>query len=130
MLADNWQQNLSVKIVVDKGNSVFANNDITAGMIIGYLEGYEISYNTKHSMHLDGEIIEATGMLRYLSHSCDPNAFFKNDQRWLYALKDIKKGNEITIDYERTEPVISAPFLCLCGSPNCRRAIGDPSRLR
>jgi SET domain-containing protein len=130
MLANDWQQNLTVKVVVGKGNSVFANDEIIAGMIIGYLEGYEISYNTKHSLHLDGKIIEATGILRNLSHSCDPNAYFKDNERSLYALKDIKKGNEITIDYERTESIISAPFVCLCGSPNCRRVIGDPSRVR
>jgi len=130
MLGDDWQQNMTVKIVDGKGNSVFANDDITAGMIIGYCEGYEISYNTKYSLHLDGKIIEATGILKNLSHSCDPNAFFKDDKRWLHALKDIKKGNEITIDYERTESIISAPFLCLCGSPTCRRVIGDPSRVR
>ena len=130
MLADDWQQSLTVKTVDGKGKSVFVNDDITAGMIIGYLEGYEISDNTKHSLHLDRKIIEATGVLRNLSHSCDPNAFFKDDERWLYALKDIKKGNEITIDYERTESIISAPFLCLCDSPNCRRVIGDPSRVR
>jgi uncharacterized protein len=129
MVADRWQQNLTVKIVDGKGNSVFAKNDIMVGTVIGYLEGFETSSNTIHSLHLDDEIIEATGILRNLSHSCDPNAFFKDDERWLYALKDIRKGSEITIDYERTESVICAPFLCLCGSPNCRYVIGDPSRV-
>ena len=128
--ADQWQQNLTVCFVDGKGNCVFAKKDIMAGEMIGYCEGYEIFKYTKYSLYLEGKIIEATGILRNLAHSCDPNAFFKDDKRWLYALKNIQKGTEITIDYERTEPVISHPFVCRCGSPNCRRVIDGSSRGR
>jgi hypothetical protein len=128
VVADQWQQNLTVCVVDGKGNCVFAKNDIIAGEMIGYCEGYEILKYTKYSLYLEGKIIEATGILRNLAHSCDPNAFFKDDKRWLYALRDIQKGTEITIDYERTEPVISNPFLCRCGAPNCRRVIDGSSR--
>ena len=128
MAADQWQQNLTVCFVDGKGNCVFAKKDIMAGEMIGYCEGYEISNHTKYSLYLEGKIIEATGILRNLSHSCDPNAFFIDDKRWLYALRDIQKGMEITIDYERTEAIISNPFICRCGSPNCRRVIDGSSR--
>ena len=128
--ADRWQQNLTVCVVDGKGNCVFAKSDIMAGEMIGYCEGYEISNYTKHSIYLERKIIEATGILRNLSHSCDPNAFFKDDKRWLYAFRDIQKGTEITIDYEATEPIISNPFVCRCGSPNCRRVIDGSSRRR
>ena len=128
MAARQWQQNLGVDVVDGKGNCVFAKHDIMAGEMIGYFEGCEISNYTKYSIYLEGKIIEGTGILRNLSHSCDPNAFFKDDKRWLYALRDIQKSMEITIDYERTEPIISHPFLCRCGSPNCRRVIDGSSR--
>ena len=128
MAADQWQQNLTVCVVDGKGNCVFAKNDIMAGEMIGYCEGYEIMNYTKYSIYLGGKIIETTGILRNLSHSCDPNAFFKDDKRWLYAFTDIQKGTEITIDYERTEPIISHPFVCRCGAPNCRRVIDGLSR--
>jgi hypothetical protein len=130
MASGQWQQNLSVCIVDGKGNCIFANNDIMAGEMIGYFEGHEILYYTKYSIFLEDRIIEGAGILRNLAHSCDPNASFKDDKRWLYALRDIQKGAEITIDYERTEPVISHPFVCRCGSPNCRRVIDGSSRGR
>jgi SET domain-containing protein len=130
MASGQWQQNLTVCVIDGKGNCVFAKNDIMAGEMIGYCEGYEIFKYTKYSLYLEGKIIEATGILRNLAHSCDPNAFFKDDKRWLYALKNIQKGTEITIDYERTEPVISSPFLCRCGALNCRRVIDGSSRGR
>ena len=130
MASGQWQQNLTVCVIDGKGNCVFAKNDIMACEMIGYCEGYEIFKYTKYSLYLEGKIIEATGILRNLAHSCDPNAFFKDDKRWLYALKNIQKGTEITIDYERTEPVISSPFLCRCGALNCRRVIDGSSRGR
>ena len=130
MASGQWQQNLTVCVIDGKGNCVFAKNDIMAGEMIGYCEGYEIFKYTKYSLYLEGKIIEASGILRNLAHSCDPNAFFKDDKRWLYALKNIQKGTEITIDYERTEPVISSPFLCRCGALNCRRVIDGSSRGR
>ena len=95
-----------------------------AGERIGYFEGPQITTNTMHSMHLEGKIIEGGGVLKNLAHSCDPNAYFKDKQRWLYARRDIGAGDEVTIDYLDTEPVISHPFICKCGSPNCRGKIG------
>src|SRR4051794_30771417 len=110
MVADQWQENLTVRVVNGKGNCVFAQKDFFVGERIGYFEGYETSINTIYSFNLDGKIIEATGILKNLSHSCDPNAHFRRDTRWLYALKNIEPGTEVTIDYERTEAVIYAPF--------------------
>jgi SET domain-containing protein len=79
-----------------------------------------------HSVHLEGKIIDGTGVLRNLAHSCEPNAYFKDKRCWLYALKDIDAGMEVTIDYLDTEPVISEPFSCKCGSPQCRGIIRTP----
>jgi hypothetical protein len=129
MIADQWRQRLTVQVVDGKGKCVFAKTNIIPGETIGYFEGYEIYSNTMYSLSLEGKIIEATGILRNLSHSCDPNASFEKGGRWLYALKNIEKGTEVTIDYERTERILCAPFVCKCGSPNCRGVIGNPSQL-
>jgi SET domain-containing protein len=72
-------------------------------------------------MHLDQigkdeyEIIESPGC--YINHSCDPNVEEKD--RTGYALKDIKKDEEITIDYDKIA-YLEKPFKCHCGSRNCR----------
>jgi len=59
----------------------------------------------------------------YTNHSCDPNAGIVRDVL-LIAMRDIEKGEEITFDYS----MITADgwtLECLCGSPSCRKIIGD-----
>jgi len=57
---------------------------------------------------------------RFINHSCNPNADTLNDRHhiWIYAKKDIKKGEEITYDYGYDiDDYQSHP--CYCGSENC-----------
>jgi uncharacterized protein len=124
MDTDDWRPRITVEHVEGKGECLFAREAFGAGSVIGFFEGPEISSNTMHSLQLDGRIIDGTGVLKYLAHSCDANAYFKDKRRWLYARKPIRAGDEVTIDYLETEPVISHPFLCNCGSPSCRGKIG------
>ena len=55
---------------------------------------------------------------RYVNHSFNPNIAEK--ERIAYALRDIKKGEEITIDYDNIA-YFEKPFKCHCSSKNCRR---------
>ncbi len=55
---------------------------------------------------------------KFANHSCEPNTRVKN--RGDVAIKNIKKGEEITSDYRKSGQV---SFLCKCGSKNCRRMI-------
>lgn len=57
---------------------------------------------------------------RLINHSCDPNAEMVNedDELWLFALRDILPGEEITFDYGYDiEHFLDHP--CRCGSDNC-----------
>jgi hypothetical protein len=110
-----------------KGTCVLAAEAIRAGDLLGYCEGEETDRDTVHSIHLGGKRIDPAEPFRFISHACDPNAEFRDRGRWLYAVKDIAAGAEITIDYLHTEPVISAPFACRCGASNCRGLIRSPS---
>jgi hypothetical protein len=56
-----------------------------------------------------------------INHSCEPNAAVRTDK--IIAWNCIKKGEEITIDYKRTETKLSKPFDCKCGSKHCRGRI-------
>ena len=105
-----------------KGEAVFALIDIPRNAEIGEFEGYEVDHDTQHSLTLDGVTIEPTGILRFLSHSCEPNAYFKG--RMLFAMRLIKKEEEITIDYMVTEQSFSHPFECRCGSSKSRKKLG------
>jgi SET domain-containing protein len=52
----------------------------------------------------------------YLNHACDPNAMRKGVN--VYAWKDIRQGEEITIDY-RLNAFDGGRYECFCGSTNC-----------
>lgn len=99
-----------------EGEEVYSHKK---GRIVNYGEIQNLSKQEK--MHLDKigenkyEIIEPPGC--YINHSCNPNAKEKN--RIGYALKNIKRGKEITIDYDKIA-YLKKPFKCRCGSKNCR----------
>ncbi|MCH9023178.1 MAG: SET domain-containing protein [Planctomycetes bacterium] len=105
------------------GQGLCATRSISVGQKIEYFEGYEIDHPTGYSLTFNGIRIEPTGSLRFLNHSCSPNAFFVD--RELTALRDIDAGEEITIDYLATESEISKRFKCECGSKKCRDWIGN-----
>lgn len=103
------------------GSGVFTQRALNVGKQIAYFEGYEIDYETTYSLTFGNKRIEPTGILKHLNHSCSPNALFQ--ERWLIASREIKPGEEITIDYMSTEPNISHHFQCNCVSKNCKGKI-------
>ena len=57
---------------------------------------------------------------RLINHSCEPNceAWIEGDQIFIYSLRDIKNGEELTFDYGfDIECYEDHP--CLCGSAGC-----------
>lgn len=56
-------------------------------------------------------------------HSCEPNMICDIDARAFYAVRDIKPGEFLTMDYETTEDVLYRPFECHCGSESCKKYI-------
>ncbi|KAF3651527.1 putative F-box/kelch-repeat protein-like [Capsicum annuum] len=85
-------------------------------------------------MTLNGsEVIDACAkgnLGRFINHSCDPNCC---TEKWmvngevcvgLFALRDIKKGEEVTFDYNYVRVFGAAAKKCVCGSPSCRGYIG------
>lgn len=103
------------------GRGVFAKRALNTGKQIAYFEGYEIDRETAYSLTFGNKRIEPTGILKHLNHSCSPNAWFQG--RWLIASREIKPGEEITIDYIATESNISHHFHCDCMSKNCKSKI-------
>ena len=59
------------------------------------------------------------------NHSCNANTAYKGLN--VYALRDIKKGEELTLNYALFLDEHMEPFMCTCGSENCRGYItGTP----
>lgn len=128
VMADNTNQFVEIRRSKKHGNGLFVLKDfgrgegvysLEKGRIINYDEIQNLSEQEK--IHLDRigkneyEIIEPPGC--YVNHSCEPNVEEKN--RTGYALTDIKKGEEITIDYDKIA-YLEKLFECHCGSKSCR----------
>ncbi|KAK9748897.1 hypothetical protein RND81_02G088800 [Saponaria officinalis] len=88
-------------------------------------------------MTLNGnEVIDACSkgnLGRFVNHSCDPNC---RTEKWvvngeicvgLFALRNIRKGEELTFDYNYVRVFGAAAKKCYCGTLKCRGYIGgDP----
>lgn len=56
-----------------------------------------------------------------LNHSCHPDAYFKG--RDIFALRNLKMGEEVTIDYSTTNIDKKWKMKCNCQTKNCRKII-------
>ncbi|MEK6809116.1 MAG: SET domain-containing protein [Nanoarchaeota archaeon] len=63
----------------------------------------------------------------YVNHSCDPNARFKKPH-FIAALRSIKAGEEITLDYSTLVDIPKWDMECACGEKNCRKIIKSYSK--
>ncbi len=58
---------------------------------------------------------------KFLNHSCNPNAGMRG--LTIMSIKDIKEGDEITIDYSTQEGDTRWEMKCSCEAVNCRGTI-------
>ena len=114
------------------GMGVFASKKIKGGMPVGKIEGEfhpDKKYDSEYCMSFNDGALEPEEPYRFVNHSCEPNCELVElvvaDQNsgkvfhelWIYALTDIKRGEQLTLDY--AWPYTDA-IECQCGSPNCR----------
>lgn len=66
--------------------------------------------------------LEAPGV--FINHCCEPNAGIRGNIE-VYALRAIKRGEEIYFDYSTTMSECRWTMRCLCGTASCRGSIGD-----
>ena len=55
------------------------------------------------------------------NHSCDPNTQYSGLN--VIAKKEIKKGEELTLNYTSFLNNEMESFICNCGAPNCKKVI-------
>lgn len=103
-------------------------------------ERYDDTTMSRHHTFLfnvdDDTVIDAAhegNDARFINHSCNPNcqALLEKDRIFIYALRDIAEGEELSYDYsyERTEDMGEEEerlYVCHCGAPNCRGTILNP----
>jgi SET domain-containing protein len=115
------------------GRGLFADCAIPRRAKIGEFEGEVISIAEARRraaklrivaiVELERKAIDARGMrtgFRFINHSCEPNTFMRRtkDRAEFYALRDIRKGEELTVDYEDSHH--EGRLRCRCGAPRCR----------
>jgi hypothetical protein len=135
------------------GNGVFATRKIPAGTCIVEYEGERISWkeavrreNLKapddfHTFFFSldsGRIIDGGSNgndARWINHACEPNCEAREEKGrvFIYALRDIARGEELNYDYgltldERHTPALKRAYRCLCGAPSCRQTLLAPKK--
>lgn len=131
--------NYEIKESIDFGKGAFAAKDIEKGEIIAIYNGEEVNRAEIHRRIVEGLeraddplqigddlFLDIDNDAYYFNHSCEPNAGLRG-QKELIAIKNIKKGEEITFDYSTTvgKNVTDWTMNCACGSANCRKTIGN-----
>ncbi len=111
-----------------KGQGVATKEDITQGETILRFSGELITgrevENPNAALQVDRDLfLQSEGAIDdNLNHSCNPNCYVDFENLTLRALKDIKRGDELTLDYNASEYDLveqGCAFLCHCGSKNC-----------
>jgi SET domain-containing protein len=116
-----------------EGDGLFARAPIRAGeRVIEYtgeriskeeslrrcIEGNNYIFSINDEFDLDGSV--DSNFARFINHSCAPNteAIIEEDRVWIFALRDIAAGEELSFNYGydldeyRDHP-------CRCGAANC-----------
>lgn len=119
-----------------EGTGVFAGAPIPRRVKIGEVTGSIISLQQARKMAKvrcslclidlnDTHALDCTqgNILRHLNHSCGSNAFLRifRNRVEVYAKRDIRSGEEITVDYGVTPH--RGGMICKCGHSKCRDKI-------
>ncbi len=131
---------LEVKKSKIQGHGCFLTGPIKKGHIISFLKGKTHRKQNKDLKDaLDNsywvgvakdEWIDPVPPYRYMNHSCNPSAGIKG-KITIVALRDLKAGDELTLDYSSIEgdPRWHLESKCRCGERGCRGVIGSVQSL-
>ncbi len=115
------------------GRGVFATQKIRKGEVVSVFDGeiYDGDFEPwtndlyNHTIQFaKDKWRDSKGLARWLNHSCEPNCGIRR-LFCVVAMRDIKKGEEITWDYEMTEKNPHWKMKGKCGSDMCRGVIGN-----
>ena len=118
----NW----IIKNSEKEGSGIFANNEFKKNKLVFIFSGNIINWSKANYKSLQigkNKFInpDKNNPGEFLNHSCNPNCGIKNLNK-ITAMKNIKPGEEILIDYSTT---IGHKYEieCNCKDSNCRKFI-------
>ena len=116
------------------GRGLFAAQPIARGEIVAVKGGYVLTRSQWTALEpalgpaeiqISEDLVIAPvqdghrdGSMLFTNHSCDPNLAIQG-QIVLVAMRDIRSGDELTIDWATTDDG-DYELECRCGSPRCR----------
>lgn len=119
------------------GKGAYAVQQIPARKKIGDLGGVIVTMKEAMKLIRDLKVISMVELddelalnasanpnnMRFINHSCDPNTYMRvmKNRVEFYALRNIRKGEELSCDYGETHHNGKLP--CRCGAVNCREFI-------
>jgi SET domain-containing protein len=79
-----------------------------------------IDYPKKRCAYIgNGKWVCDRKVLNWVNHSCNPNCVLDLTRKCLISAKDINSGEEITLDYNKTEHG-NIKIKCKCNAENCK----------
>jgi uncharacterized protein len=140
--ADVWvDDRLVVRSSRIEGRGLFAAEDIPAGTTLVRLGGHLVSstelaeliakadadpdtpYVDTTTVYADAHLVMPAGTkVHFGNHSCDPNTWHVGAYH-IAARRDIRAGDEVTIDYGTTSGAPGFSMICNCGSDLCRHEV-------
>ena len=105
------------KIIEYKGKIISVNKSKTDPKFDNEKAIYLFNINKRFD--LDGDF--KFNIARLINHSCNPNCevFGEGLKVWVYAMKDIRKGDELSYDYGFSYDENFRQFPCNCRSKKC-----------
>jgi tyrocidine synthetase-3 len=117
-------ENFKIVTNAENGEGLVALVPFRAGEVVFSFTGIFLTEQTLHTLQfLPGHYVHDPFVMGKVLHSCEPNMACDMETRTFTALRDIKAGEYVTMDYETTEEVLFRPFHCGCASSRCRGLI-------
>jgi hypothetical protein len=121
------------------GRGLFATDDLPAGTVVVRLGGElvdsatlsrllaaadpDAAYIDTIAVDEDAHLVLPPGTTaHFANHSCDPTLWHVGPYE-LAARRDLRAGDELTVDYGTNSAAAGFAMDCRCGSPVCRRRI-------
>lgn len=113
------------------GRGIILSKDVKKDETIFWFSGKEVMFTSGHWERLPNAlqvgyvkwIVPDKGSVgEYLNHCCSPSAGVKGKNR-IVAMRPLKRGEEVAIDYALSETYPLWHMRCRCGSRNCRKVV-------
>nr|MBA4404903.1 hypothetical protein [Nanoarchaeum sp.] len=118
---------IMMELLIKKKSNIHGIGVFTTQLIKKDTAFYEISTNNilnkpkSKCAHIGmNKWVSDEKVLNYINHSCDPNTILDiTNKPKLVAKRDIKSGEEVTVDYNKTE-INGVKVPCNCKCKNCK----------